>query len=460
MCQHARFRASACLTGLVALVAATSVPAQDLDALKLRVLEATGGERPLPSRGLILTREAKAGIGLRPGIGAPLPVHACPLCKQPMTNVPLWRERPGIDSSGEWTAHVCERDELIFATLRGVMRHAECGPFALPRPGAKAVRVAMPWGALPEPPAPPTPKSTWPVPDGSMWTEDAPDGRLVVRDAERTLFREPPDAGPAEMGMFGDACKVSPSARLVAFARSQSPLIVGDLATGRVRARLPMRGSNVVAVAIAPDGSEVVFLVSEAGQQTPSLRRLVVATGKATEIVRDMEHAPNEFLFADRAQLLITAAHSHHGVITAYQKHGRERRWQVSIDGKWTGWRSNTLSPDHRRLLVVTRGGLHAELLDVATGALECAADLQSISGRDSGSGAVFSADSRQFAWISVDGRIARGDIATPGELHVHFGQAGAYGAPTWAADGRSLVTTDAEGIRLRWPIDRFLAPH
>jgi len=352
---------AACLLGALVLVAAPPVAAQDLDALKARVLEACGGEKPLPSRGRILSGDvARGDLVVIPAPLVPLPVHACPLCKQPMVNVPLWKERPGVDSSAEWTAHVCERDELFFATQHGFRCHAECGPFVLPRPGEKAARIALPWGALPETPVAPRPKSTWPVPDGSMWTEDAPDGRLVVRNAQRTLFHEPADAGNVEMGMFGDACKVSPSARLVAFARSQSPLIVGDLGTGAVRARLPMRGSNVVVVAIAPDGDEVVFLVAEAGQQTPSLRRLDVASGKVIEVARGMEHGPSDILFADRAELLITAAHSHHGVITAYAMGGTARRWQVTVDGTWTGWRSHTLSPDHKRLLVITRGGRRA----------------------------------------------------------------------------------------------------
>ncbi len=451
---------AACLLGALVLVAAPPVAAQDLDALKARVLEACGGEKPLPSRGRILSGDvARGDLVVIPAPLVPLPVHACPLCKQPMVNVPLWKERPGVDSSAEWTAHVCERDELFFATQHGFRCHAECGPFVLPRPGEKAARIALPWGALPETPVAPRPKSTWPVPDGSMWTEDAPDGRLVVRNAQRTLFHEPADAGNVAMGMFGDACKVSPSARLVAFARSQSPLIVGDLGTGAVRARLPMRGSNVVVVAIAPDGDEVVFLVAEAGQQTPSLRRLDVASGKVIEVARGMEHGPSDILFADRAELLITAAHSHHGVITAYAMGGTARRWQVTVDGTWTGWRSHTLSPDHKRLLVITRGGLHAELLDVANGVVERTIDLKSIAGHSGGAGAAFTDDSRQYAWITSDGRIVRSSIATPRDMHVHFGCAGPFGSLRWADEDRGLLTTDEEGARLFWPVDRFLAP-
>ncbi len=441
-------------TALATLLLVASAPAQDLDAVKQRVLDAIGREQPPQQRGLILSRKpAPQPLGQQP---AP-PTHVCPLCKQPFVGIALRKEPPSIDSAGEWTAHVCERDAMFFVTLHGVGRHAECGPFALPPAGQKVERIALPWGSSPEAATPPWPPRVPPGDDPSAWIADADDGRVQVKNGERTLFREPKDTGSAAMGLLVDA--VSVRARLVALARSQGPLVVGDLGSGRVKATMPARGGNFTAAAIAPSGRWVAAVLAEGGDQTPCFRLLDVATGQVREVARGGDHPPSTFVFAEASGLVLAAASTHHGVIEAWPLAGGASKWRATIDGTWTAFRTFTLSPDAKCLLVLTRDGQHAELLDAATGSVASTFSLPPIPAADGNPVAAFSPDSRQFAWALGDGRLARADVAAPTELHRHFGAAGGFVRLQWAADGNSLLTTAADGARLRWPIARFVMP-
>ena len=71
-----------------------------------------------------------------------------------------------------------------------------------------------------------------------------------------------------------------------------------------------------------------------------------------------------------------------------------------------------------------------------------------------------WSVESRQFAWTSPDGRLGRGDVATPGELHRHFGAWDLAGNRLrFAPDGKSVLSRDAKGNCLRWALGSFDAP-
>jgi hypothetical protein len=432
--------------------------AQD-DALRQRCLAALHGTNEPPTRHHILTPMDGAQRL------APPAHHDCPLCNQRLVQVPLWQAPTGIDSGGTYTAHVCAQHAVFFVTCYGGMTWFESGPFALPAAGQKPARAFLPYGAFPGVAGAPWPQSPWVSADGTWFVADGADGHLEVHQRDdrpdarkaRTLFREPRGAHTA-MGIT--ACEVSGDAGLIAFARSQGPLLVGDVAADKIVARVPLRGSNVVGVGIHPRGELVAFVADDGDNIGPSFRLLDVKSGKVRELARGAVNVPMYFVFLPAQERLITA--SIDGGLTAWPLGGGKPAWTAKVDAGMPRHRTLLASPDETRLLVVTRGGLQAVLLDTVNGAAEATMTVAKpmFDERQGAGGAIaWSADSRQFAWTVGDGRLARGDIATPGEVRLHFGAAGAGGRLRFTPDGRTLLTTDAEGHGLRWPTVAFDAP-
>jgi hypothetical protein len=431
--------------------------AQGGGALRERCLAALHGQNQPPQR-LNILAPRDAGNLL-----APPAHHDCPLCKQPLVQVPLWQAPTGIDSGGTYTAHVCEQHAMFFVTCYGGMTWFESGPFALPAAGQKPARAFLPYGAFPGDAGAPSPQSPWVSADGTWFVADGADGHLEVRELAarpdarpRTLFREPRGA-PTQMGVT--ACELSRDAQRIVFARSQGPLLVGDVAADRIVAKVALRGSNVLAVGIHPRGESVAFVADDGNHAGPSFRLLDVTSGTTREFARGSVNVPTYFVFLAAQQRLITG--SIDGVLTAWPLAGGKPVWETKVDAGMPRHRVLLASPDEKRLLVVTRGGVHAALLDTATGESEATLTVARpmFDERNGTAALAWSADNRQFAWTIGDGRLARGDLATPGELRLHFGAAGNLGRLRFTPDGRMLLTTDSDGHGLRWPTVTFDAP-
>jgi hypothetical protein len=435
------------------------LPAQDA-SLQQRVLAALHGQNAPPCRPFILRRRPADSepIGNQPLNSQAIPVHDCPLCKQQLVQVPLWKGKPGIDDQQVFTAHVCEQHELFFVTNDGPMHHSEAGPFALPAAGTKPVRPFLPYGALPVDATEPWPHPKWASADGALFQADGEGGRFEVRNTDRTVYREA-KADVSGMGIV--AWDTAGDAGLVAYARSIGPLIVGELGTSKQRARVPLPNDNVSSVAIHPDGTLVAFVVVEGGHQEPSFRLLDLASGKIREFARAPAAVPHYFTFLPGQDRLIASTHD--GIVSAWTITTGKQEWQVTVDAGICTSRVFSRSPDGQRVLAITRGGLLASLLDTKTGAVEgdFAVREPGANERDGGECAVaWSADSCKFAWTSPDGRLGRGDVATPGELHRHFGAGDlASNRLRFAADGKSVLSRDAKGNCLRWPLGSFDAP-
>ncbi|MFY9344423.1 MAG: WD40 repeat domain-containing protein [Planctomycetota bacterium] len=432
--------------------------AQGLDALKERVLAALHGQNAPPGRLWILTPRPAPGAVVQIGGVPPARQHTCPLCRQPLVKVPLWKGKPGIDSQDILTAHVCEQHNLFFVTNDGPMHGSEAGPFALPGPGVKPPRPFLPYGALVVDAPEPWPVPRWASADGTLVQADGENGRFEVRTSERTVYREA-KADVSGMGLV--AWDIAGDAGLVAYARSVGSLIVGELGTGKQRARIRLPNDNVSSIAIHPDGTHVAFVVVEGGLQEPSFRLLELATGKVREFARAPAAVPHYFTFLPGQGRLLASTHD--GIVSAWTIATGKQEWQATVDPGINSWRVFSRSPDGKRVLCLTRGGLLASLLDTATGACEARLTVQKPQPHERNGGecsVAWSADSRQFAWASPDGHLARSDIATPGDLHRHFG---AWDVPTlrlrFAGDGKSVLSRDAKGHCLCWPLASFDAP-
>ncbi|MBL8754104.1 MAG: WD40 repeat domain-containing protein [Planctomycetes bacterium] len=445
----------------------TGASAQDLGNLRERCLLALHGENAPPSRQHALQpREApKAGIARFGPRGAdPVPQHACPLCKQNLVQVPLWKGKPGIDSRDDYTAHVCEQHALFFVTNDGSMHSSQAGPFALPADAkAKPARPFLPYGATLADDKEPWPGSKWASADGALFEASGDEGACFeVKNSDRSLYREPK---AVNNGMGLVAWDISGDAGLCAYARSCGPLVVGELGTQKQRARVAMHADNIAAIAIHPAGTHVAFTVVEGGKQEPSFRMLDVGTGNVREFARAPAAVPTLFAFVPNGNRVITATHD--GIVCGWSLATSRVEWTTNVDHGSYSFRALAVSPDGKRVLVVSRGGLVANVLDVRSGAIDSAITVREpFQDERAGGGTAiaWSADSTKFAWMFGQGRLARGDLAAPGEVKLHFGAAELASEHSWArlrfvADGKAVQTRDGAGHQLRWPLGTFDAP-
>lgn len=451
----------------IALLLTASVRGQDVDQLRERCLLALHGQQAPPSRQYVLTPrpapQARGVIAHFPRKPGAIPVHTCPLCAQNMVQVDLWRGPAGIDSQDVFTAHVCEKHALFFVTNDGVMHASEAGPFALPANAQdKPVRPFLPYGAVVADDKEVWPASKWASADGRLYQADGDAGVFLVRNTDRVLYREPA-ADNNGMGLM--AWDISGEAGLCALARSMGPLVVAELGTGKRRARVPVRADNITAVAIHPDGTYVAFVVLEGGHQRSSFRVLEFASGQVKEFAREPDRVPGTFLFLPGSRLVTT---THDGAVSAWSLASGKREWERAVDPGTVQVRTLSRSPDGRRVLVVTRSGLLASLLDAATGAVDSQLVARQPFADERGGGPVpvaWSPDSLEFAWSYDAGRLARSDLATPGEVHRHFGAAelqptdGSTLQLRFTADGNAVQTRDRDGHQLRWLLPSFDAP-
>lgn len=375
--------------------------------------------------------------------------------------VELWRGKPGIDSLDVHTAHVCERHALFFVTVDGPMHGSEAGPFALPVDAqTRPARPFLPYGAIPIDDHAPWPVPKWAGADGRLRHDGGGDEPFVVRNTDRVLFTEP-KAEANGMGITSHA--IAGDAGLVAYARSNGPLVVAELGTGKRRARVAMRGDNVTAIAIHPAGSHVAFVVLEGGHQQHSLRVLEIGTGKVREFAREPASVPQFLQFTTGTPGLVGATWE--GDVQGFALATGERAWQRTVDGGKAAFRVLSLSPDGRHLLLCSRGGLLAGLLDVRTGGLVGQFVVRQADTRAEGGGpaqVAWSHDSTKFVWTFDHGRLALGDVGKPGTVQRHFGAAellGELAQLRFLPDGNSVQTRDRDGHQLRWPLASFDAP-
>ncbi len=451
----------------VLLALANFVAAQDLVDLRTRCLNALHGENAPPSRADVLVEKPKPVPG-RVVIGGPrapgaIPKHACPLCTKELVQVDLWKGKAGIDNQDIFTAHVCEQHELFFVTNDGVMCSSQAGPFALPVDAkAKPVRPFLPYGAVVADDKEAWPASKWASADGKLYLGELGDGPFQVRNTDRVLYLEP-KAESNGMGIVSH--DISGDAGLCAYAHSMGPLVVAELGTGKRRARVPMRADNITEIAIHPAGTHVVFVVLEGGHQQSSLRVLDVGTGKVRVLAREPATIPQFFAFT-RGDLFVAAGWN--GNVSGWSLANGRREWERTLDAGKAAYRALSMAPDGKRVLFFSRGGLLASLLDVRTGTVDSDLVVRAPHDDERGGGpvkAAWSADSTKFVWSFGHGRLARSDVATPGEVKRHFGAAellgyqGALSPLRFLADGKSVQSRDRDGHQLRWPLATFDAP-
>lgn len=433
----------ALLPSLAALCVAHSMPAQDAADLRARVAAALGGDVPPPARHPFAVPDA------------------CPCCRQALTAVALWDEKPGIDSSGSWVARVCPQDSLFFVTLRGVMRSADCGPFTLPPGGSSPVRVCLPFGAEPEGRSRPWPGPSQPGPR----LDQEPDGLFAVRAGDRTLFREPADTKDREMGPTAQA--FAPNGTAAAFARSQGPLVVASLSTGKLLARVPVRGANIVRAAVDDGATHAAFVVE--GPTGSVLRLLTIAGGNVVDVTAAPDELPTQLLFVPAAGLLLGV--TSRSDLLAWPIAGGPRKWCTRIGDAATNRFALVQvglapSPDGRLLIVQRAGGRECHVVDLASGTVvqhQTLGSWQPGDGANASTSAAWTADGTRIAWFTADGRLATAVVGDAKSLRWSFGSADLV-SRGWARlcfDDEGLVvrTEDAAGARLRWPLARFLAP-
>lgn len=395
--------------------------------------------------------------GIRPGLDDKAPV--CPGCGKGLREVPLWEERGGIDwGPGRITALVCLADQLftVRSRSRGMGVNGDCGPFALPAPGAVPPRRRLPWGSVPLPDEATKLRAETSIgversPDGSVVMGSGHGGELVVWNGEKTLFED-----RSEMGVT--ACALSDDGRLLAFARSMGPVRVIALDTGKERCRFRLGPVNVMQIAFAPGGDRLVF-APIVGDDQGTLELGSSSGGKSRTLGRLEPEVPTAFAWLPQHGTVVTGSFS--GVIRALALDGSGERWSVSLGEPVDGLAA---APDGSRVCATGNGGLSAVVLDGARGEVQRRASIAKVTRvrQEFGSTIAWSGDSRSYAWVLSDGRIARGEASAPRELQLSPGGSELTGPGgvrlSFTAGGKEVVTATADGSRLQWPIARFPA--
>jgi WD40 repeat protein len=149
------------------------------------------------------------------------------------------------------------------------------------------------------------------------------------------------------------------------------------------------------------------------------------------------------------------------GAITALALDGSSERWHAKLGHRLEAFAG---APDGSRLAATGDGGRTVILLDAATGAIERTITIAPLprQQRSDWSLLAWSDDSKTYAWQLADGRLARGEVSEPRELHISPGSAELTGSEelTFTPDGKQVLTTRVSGERLGWALARFPAQH
>lgn len=265
------------------------------------------------------------------------------------------------------------------------------------------------------------------------------------------------------MGLTAEA--FAPNGSAVAFARSQGPLLVGSLTSGKVLARANVRGANIVRAAVDDDATFAAFVVE--GSRDSVLRLLTIATGSVVDLTAVPEDLPTQLRFVPAAGLLLGA--TSRSELIAWPMRGGPLRWRVRIEEAAKS-RFHVVqvglapSPEGRLVAVQRAGGRECHVVDLATGVVVRHHTLppwQPGEAANAGTTAVWSADSRRLAWTTADARLAVAAIDDAESLRWSYGAMDLV-APNvarlgFADDGSALRSQDGAGASLRWPLARFL---
>lgn len=413
-------RAFAAVRAVAALLVAVPLAAQDDAALRERVLAALG--------------EA-IRFGGRPGI-IPADGH-CPRCGDALRRLRLREDEPGIDSAAKHDALVCERDALFFGETLDVMSHGESGPFALPAAGEAKVATWLPFGARP------IPRDA-----AAASFEDGEDGELRLVTPRGVVHRS-----RHEFGVTSTA--IAANASLAAYARSAEALHVLDVARGRERARLALRGANLTALAIAPDGRALAYAIAD-GRRT----RLESADADLRER-HELAHWPGELGIValhwtrDGRQVLLAEGE---GRLAAWPLPGFTpkggKSWHAELG---RGIECVASSTDGAHVIATLRGGSRVVVLDARDGAIVRDETLATDARGPSFLGSSLAcADDGSAALVALaDGRLALVPLAAGGTVRRSLG---ALGIASVAFDGSGTpLSFDREGTAFAWDPSRFL---
>lgn len=434
------------VVALLCLIASRPAQAQAPDdaALAARVMAALGGKQ-LPGGRLGLVDDK-----------APM----CPSCGKRLREVALWEGRGGIDSGpSRVTALVCLADQLFTVRSRaqGMGDDRDAGPFSLPAAGAPQSRTLLPWGARPLPDE--STKLTGELSalrsrDGAVLVADGDGGRLWAKSGNRTLFEE-----RGAMGVT--AWALSDDGKHLAFARSQGPLRVIALASGKEAGRFRMGPVNVLQIVFEPGGKRLLFVPMSGGGDSGTVELGSITGGKSKTLSRVEAHTPTAFAWLEKHGTV--AMSTFDGAIRALALDGSGERWSMSFEQPVEALAA---APDGSGLCAAGNGGLDAVVLGGANGSLQHRVRIAPMfaTRQERGCRVTSSNDSRSYAWVLSDGRIACKDVRAPDALRLSPGSTDLRDPDalrvSFTEDGKDLVTATVQGKRLQWQIEQFPVVH
>jgi hypothetical protein len=235
-----------------------------------------------------------------------------------------------------------------------------------------------------------------------------------------------------------------------AIAESEDDLVViRRLSDGRELARLAGQDGSIRAIAISPDGTQLVTSGTQTSPRTTTVRQWDLTTGRAVRVLRQGQFSTGRLVFSPDGSMLVSN-----------ESGSQCRVWDLAAgtdDARPMNGRNGLACATDGKTLIAVGDDHEARIYDPRTGATIRklgSLDHPDLMATNRNQFVVaFSADRRLLAWVGDQNCVHVWELAS-GQDRCSFAQPGGrMGRPAFSPDGRRLVTGSNDTTAYVWDV-------